>query len=107
MGGQSQASLTREDNFHGRMANVLRGRVHSLFSSSSNRNNHNNNRGGFIQMACYLHPSNAPVDASKFDGLQVDIACQTDDSDNDESSAKVTPSADDTFVVATETFNLQ
>ena len=42
MGGVSSAILTREPSFHGRTANVLRGRV-SL-----------ENNGGFVQMAANL-----------------------------------------------------
>jgi hypothetical protein len=66
MGGTSQASLARE-LFMGRNANVLRGHV-SLA-----------NGGGFIQMACYLQSHLEPIDASQFDGMEVDVACQMDE----------------------------
>lgn len=66
MGGVSQARLARE-NFLGRTANVLRGSVSLL------------NGGGFIQMACHLDPSHEAVDASMFDGLQIDVACELEE----------------------------
>jgi hypothetical protein len=64
MGGTSSAILTRERDFHGRTANVLRGRV-SL-----------ENNGGFIQMATNLAKDpmqNPTVDASNYDGVEVDV----------------------------------
>jgi hypothetical protein len=63
MGGLSVAILTREEAFHGRTANVLRGRV-SL-----------ENNGGFVQMATNLakDPSKqTTVDASAYDGVELD-----------------------------------
>lgn len=67
MGGRSSGSLTRE-GFHGRTANVLRGRV-SL-----------DNNGGFVQMATNLNcdPAAESVDASSFDGLELDVACEAE-----------------------------
>lgn len=56
------AHLCRE-TFAGRLSNVLRGDV-SLA-----------NNGGFIQMATDLDPSHATVDASKFDGVELDVQC--------------------------------
>ena len=58
-------NLSREE-FDGRIANVLRGRV-SLA-----------NNGGFIQMATNLAPGSSelsaqPVDASRFEGLELDV----------------------------------
>jgi hypothetical protein len=68
MGGVSSGSLAREE-FKGRSANVLRGSV-SL-----------ENNGGFIQMATDLArqdiESNA-VDASAFDGVELEVLCQGD-----------------------------
>lgn len=68
MGGVSSGSLARE-KFQGRTANVLRGSV-SL-----------ENNGGFIQMATNLVregvDSNA-VDASAFDGVELEVLCQGD-----------------------------
>ena len=64
MGGASSAILTREPQFHGRTANVLRGRV-TL-----------ENNGGFIQMATNLakdSKKSPTVDASGFDGVEVDV----------------------------------
>ena len=64
MGGLSSAILSREHEFYGRTANVLRGRV-SL-----------ENNGGFVQMATNLAKDpalSATVDASDFDGIEVDV----------------------------------
>lgn len=64
MGGLSEGILTREEGFHGRVANVLRGRV-SL-----------ENNGGFVQMATNLSKDptrNPTVDASSFDGVELDV----------------------------------
>jgi Complex I intermediate-associated protein 30 (CIA30) len=58
MGGVSMGNLLREE-YAGRIANVLRGKV-SL-----------ENNGGFIQMATNLGIS--PVDASKFVGIELDV----------------------------------
>jgi hypothetical protein len=66
MGGVSTGHLCRED-FDGRTSNVLRGKV-------SLRNN-----GGFIQMATNLaHDAKDSrlVDASSFDGIEVDVQYQ-------------------------------
>ena len=68
MGGVSIGSLMRE-HVHERVANVLRGEV-SLA-----------NNGGFIQMAVDL--SNDPsasrvVDASRYDGIELDVLCRGD-----------------------------
>jgi len=64
MGGVSSAILTREQSFHGRTANVLRGRVSM------------ENNGGFVQMATNLakDPTQNPtVDASDFDGVELEV----------------------------------
>ena len=67
------ASLAREV-FDDRTANVLRGQV-SLA-----------NNGGFIQMAVDLAPSQAglraPVDASRFTGVELDVQCFTESEDS-------------------------
>ena len=60
MGGVSTGSVSRE-TLDGRIANVLRGRV-SL-----------KNNGGFVQMATDLAPADQTVDASRFDGIEVDV----------------------------------
>lgn len=41
-------------------------------------------------MACYLHPSQKLVDASAYDGIEIEVACETEDSSQ-----------------TSETFNLQ
>mmetsp|Transcript_2202 Transcript_2202/g.3156 ORF Transcript_2202/g.3156 Transcript_2202/m.3156 type:complete len:211 (-) Transcript_2202:2573-3205(-) len=64
MGGVSSAKIGRE-TILGREANVLRGTV-SL-----------DNNGGFIQMATDLTPVPlTTVDASKYDGLELDLWCE-------------------------------
>ncbi|KAL7435007.1 hypothetical protein ACHAXH_006837 [Discostella pseudostelligera] len=66
MGGLSNGSLSRE-TIGGKLANVLRGNV-SLA-----------NNGGFIQMATdlSLEPSvNLFVDASAFDGVELEVYCE-------------------------------
>jgi hypothetical protein len=68
MGGVSSGSLAREQ-FQGRTANVLRGSV-SL-----------ENNGGFIQMATNLareEVESPAVDASAFDGVELEVLCQGD-----------------------------
>eukprot|EP00815_Leptocylindrus_aporus_P001525 CAMPEP_0116057540 /NCGR_PEP_ID=MMETSP0322-20121206/4668_1 /TAXON_ID=163516 /ORGANISM="Leptocylindrus danicus var. apora, Strain B651" /LENGTH=289 /DNA_ID=CAMNT_0003541563 /DNA_START=180 /DNA_END=1049 /DNA_ORIENTATION=- len=70
MGGTSNGSLTREE-MDGKTANVLRGKV-SLA-----------NNGGFVQMATdlALNPSSSPfVDASNFDGVEIVVYCDVEDS---------------------------
>jgi hypothetical protein len=75
MGGVSSGSVAREE-IEGRTANVLRGSV-SL-----------KNNGGFIQMATNLAQaqmdSNA-VDASSFDGVELEVFCQGDGKNDHES----------------------
>jgi len=64
MGGQSSGTLSREEDYHGRAANVLRAHV-SL-----------DNGGGFVQMATdlALDPAVTPtVDASSFDGIEAEL----------------------------------
>jgi hypothetical protein len=68
MGGVSQASLARE-TFLGRASNVLRGRVSLL------------NGGGFVQMACFLHPLQMAVDASEYDGIEIEVACEPEETE--------------------------
>jgi len=60
MGGKSNGGMSREI-FRGRNANVLRGDV-SL-----------DNNGGFIQIAFDLLSDGAGFDASKWDGIELDI----------------------------------
>jgi len=69
MGGVSMGTLAREDDFCGRTANVMRGHV-SLA-----------NNGGFIQMATDLNidPQATSVDASSFDGVELDVTCTSED----------------------------
>jgi len=68
MGGVSMATLVREQEYYGRTANVLRGKV-SLA--------HN---GGFVQMATNLNNDAfaSSVDASNFDGVELEVACHSD-----------------------------
>ena len=68
MGGVSTGHLTREE-FDGRTANVMRGKVSLL------------NNGGFIQMATNLatvqnSDARPQVDATSFDGVEVDVQYQ-------------------------------
>jgi hypothetical protein len=69
MGGCSMGTLTRE-KFEGKWANILRGKV-SL-----------ENNGGFIQMATdiavYSDIESNTVDASKYDGVELDVRCEAD-----------------------------
>lgn len=66
IGGISDGSIRREEDLDGRACNVLSGRV-SL-----------RNGGGFIQMVADLplDPANPSVDASEFDGIEVDVLCK-------------------------------
>ena len=87
MGGISTGNISREVQYHGRNANVLRGEVRL------------DNNGGFIQMATNFVPvdvnaadnttyqSNSfrtatPIDASKFTGIELDVHCDVDDTFN-------------------------
>lgn len=77
MGGISEANLAREE-FCGRTANVLRGRVSMA------------NNGGFIQMATNLAPdsgdmSSTTVDATTYEGLELDVQCVNKEADDSES----------------------
>ena len=65
MGGVSYGRLEREE-VHGRQANVLHGKV-SLY-----------NNGGFVQMATdlSLDPFVGSVDATAYDGIELDVLCQ-------------------------------
>lgn len=67
MGGVSTGSVVRE-KLEGKDCNLLTGRV-SLF-----------NNGGFIQMATELSldPETRFVDASEYDGVELDLLCQGD-----------------------------
>ena len=60
MGGVSRGTLTRE-TVAGRTAIRLRGKV-SL-----------ENNGGFVQMALDLLPDGAPIDASQWRGVEIDV----------------------------------
>jgi len=69
------ANLAREE-FCGRTANVLRGAVSMA------------NNGGFIQMATNLAPdsgdmSSSTVDASKYEGLELDVQCITNEGESE------------------------
>jgi len=66
MGGISQGFIKRETDLEGRSANVLTGHV-SLA-----------NGGGFVQMVTdlALDPRMNSVDASGFDGIEVDVLCR-------------------------------
>jgi hypothetical protein len=75
MGGVSSGSLAREQ-FQGRTANVLRGRVSMEHD------------GGFIQMATNLAQEDIDsdaVDASAFDGVEVELLCKGDEEHDHES----------------------
>lgn len=76
MGGRSNGSLTREMEWDGKVANVLRGKV-SL-----------ENNGGFVQMATDL-PLNldisSAVDASKYDGVELIVRYDDETSSTEES----------------------
>ena len=69
MGGVSYGRLEREQDVEGRTANVLHGKV-SLY-----------NNGGFVQMATdlSLDPFVGSVDASEYDGIELDVLCQGKD----------------------------
>ena len=69
MGGVSYGRLEREQDVEGRTANVLHGKV-SLY-----------NNGGFVQMATdlSLDPFVGSVDASDYDGIELDVLCQGKD----------------------------
>jgi len=69
MGGVSYGRLEREQEVEGRTANVLHGKV-SLY-----------NNGGFVQMATdlSLDPFVGSVDASAYDGIELDVLCQGKD----------------------------
>ena len=76
MGGISNGIIKREMDLEGRTANVLMGHV-SLA-----------NNGGFIQMVTDLplDASKDSVDASEYDGLQLEVLCRNvhkDDEDNE------------------------
>lgn len=66
IGGISDGSIKREEDLDGRPCNVLSGMV-------SRRNG-----GGFIQMVADLplDPANPSVDASEYDGIEVDVVCR-------------------------------
>lgn len=68
MGGMSSGSIERE-SVKGKPANILRGQV-SLA-----------NNGGFVQMATdlALDPSVGVVDASQYDGLEIDVLFEGED----------------------------
>mmetsp|Transcript_16627 Transcript_16627/g.36194 ORF Transcript_16627/g.36194 Transcript_16627/m.36194 type:complete len:156 (+) Transcript_16627:1-468(+) len=68
MGGVSYGRLEREE-VDGRQANVLHGKV-SLY-----------NNGGFVQMATdlSLDPFVGSVDATAYDGIELDVLCQGKD----------------------------
>ena len=70
------AHLCRE-TVDGRLSNVLRGEV-SLA-----------NNGGFIQMATDLDVQSATVDASRYEGLEIDVQCVSTRSEGDEETFNV------------------
>jgi len=74
MGGRSSGKVMREESFHGRPANVLRGSVALL-------NSNDGSAAGFVQMATNLAIVDADgvqtVDASKYDGVELQVSCET------------------------------
>ena len=81
MGGISTGTISREMQYHGRKANVLRGEVRL------------ENQGGFIQMATnFLVPTDGtttnsfrtaiPIDATKYTGIELDVHCDVADTFN-------------------------
>lgn len=78
MGGQSSGKVTREESFHGRTANVLRGNVALL--------NNDGSAAGFVQMATNLAIVDGDgvqtVDASKYDGVELQVSCETTNDQN-------------------------
>jgi hypothetical protein len=77
MGGKSTASLERLTEFYGKTANVLRGRVVAY-----------NHDKGFIQMTTNLsndQQNSKAVDASDFDGIELDLLFKSDSDDVEES----------------------
>jgi hypothetical protein len=83
MGGRSDGFIKREIDLEGRPANVLTGHV-SLA-----------NNGGFLQMVTdlSLDPVKNAVDASEYDGMELDILYRNSDSDGDYTTkdSKTTP----------------
>jgi Complex I intermediate-associated protein 30 (CIA30) len=79
MGGHSMAVLVRSADYRGRPANVLTGRVKNLPGQPPG------GAAGFVQMATNLNgqsSSSSFVDASSFDGVEVDVACSATPSEN-------------------------
>lgn len=76
-GGMSNGSLRRERDLNGRAANVLAGRVlapRTPHAGSADRSN-NGTTEGFLQMVTDLplDPSRDAVDASDYDGIELDV----------------------------------
>jgi Complex I intermediate-associated protein 30 (CIA30) len=91
MGGHSMAVLVRSEDYRGRPANVLTGRVKNLPGQPEV-----GGAAGFVQMATNLNgqsSSSSFVDASRFEGVEVNVACSAASSENDE--------------VPSESFNVQ
>lgn len=64
MGGKSSGTLAREEDFEGRLSNVLRAKVRL------------DNEGGFVQMATDLAldpATRSTVDASEYAGIELDV----------------------------------
>jgi len=83
MGGQSTGLLTREGDFYGRVANVLRGSVKNLPGQRD--------KFGFVQMATNLlnlqgldgiDQSVTAVDASAYDGVELDVLYEPQETSN-------------------------
>jgi Complex I intermediate-associated protein 30 (CIA30) len=80
MGGHSMAVLVRSADYRGRPANVLTGRVRNLPGQPEV-----GGAAGFVQMATNLNgqsSSSSFVDASRFDGVEVDVACSAASNEN-------------------------
>ena len=85
VGGKSSGILVREANFHGRAANVLKGTVVVGNTKSSSVVD---TETGFIQMATKLlnnpQSTDNTVDASAFDGVELDVVSETSDGKDSE-----------------------
>lgn len=80
MGGTSNGSLSREEDVGGRTANVLRGTVKPVLASNPSRGQQEAYGGGFIQIATLLALDQSVdkgfVDASEFDGVELEVYCE-------------------------------
>jgi hypothetical protein len=93
MGGCSVASLTNDDDFYGRTAHVLRAHVSTA------------NKGGFAQLAtnlCAFNNNGSPMDASSFDGVEMDVLCEAQDGVKESFNVQYVVRATSTTVTACE-----